>query len=245
MSLLTPLLWIAIMLPFFIIAMIKTNNAQIKYLLYFLLYFLIDCCIQALSKDFLGFKSKGLNFAWAGKILSLFLSLIIIFSVDKDSRKAIGFSVKKNSKKQIKFGILFFLGFLIFDFIFKLIVFPKGGKFDCETFLFQATLPGLTEEIAFRGIGFWLLDKAFPPKWNWKGIKFGWGFIIITVLFGVAHGAILTTDYQVKFDIITIVYLILISSFSVGILRKFSGNLIFPIVGHNCINLMNAIIRIL
>ncbi|WP_312400029.1 hypothetical protein [Chryseobacterium sp.] len=137
MSLLTPLLWIAIMLPFFIIAMIKTNNTQIKYLLYFLLYFLIDCCIQALSKDFLSFKSQGLNFAWVGKILSLLLSLIIIFSVDKDSRKAIGFSLKTNSKKQIKFGILFFLGFLIFDFIFKMIFFRKGGNLTVKLFYFR------------------------------------------------------------------------------------------------------------
>lgn len=245
MSLLTPLLWIAIMLPFFCIAILKTNKPQLKYLLYFLLYFLIDCSIQAISKDFLDFKSLGLHFAWGGKILSLLLSLGIVLSLDKNSREAIGFSFKTNSKKQVKFGIFLFLGFLLFDFIFKLILFPKGGSFDWETFLFQGTMPGVTEELAFRGIGFWLLDKAFPPKWNWKGIKFGWGFIIITILFGVVHGAIVTTDYEVKFDIITIVYLILISSFSVGVLRKFSGNIIFPINGHNCINLMNAIIRIL
>ena len=159
--------------------------------------------------------------------------------------KPVGFTFKTHSRKQVKFGVFVFLGFLLFDFIFKMILFPKGGTFDLETFLFQASMPGLTEELAFRGIGFWLLDKAFPPKWNYKGIQFGWGFVIITILFGVLHGAILTTDYQVKFDFVTIIYLVLISSFSVGVLRKFSGNLIFPIIGHNCINLMNALIRIL
>ncbi|WP_313028239.1 CPBP family intramembrane glutamic endopeptidase [Soonwooa sp.] len=245
MSLLTPLLWIAIMLPFIILAIVKTNKPNLKYLLYFLLYFLVDCSIQGLAKDYFHFKSLELNFAWGGKILSLLLSLGIIFSLNMQNREAVGFTFKTNSKKQVKVGVFVFLGFLLFDFIFKMILFPKGGTFDLETFLFQATLPGLTEEIAFRGIGFWLLDKAFPTKWNYKGIQFGWGFIIITILFGVGHGVILTTDYQVKFDFVTIIYLILISSFSVGVLRKFSGNLIFPIIGHNCINLMNALIRIL
>ncbi|WP_300675423.1 CPBP family glutamic-type intramembrane protease [Soonwooa sp.] len=245
MSLLTPLLWIAIMLPFIITAIVKTEKPNLKYLFYFILYFLLDCLTQALAKDFISLDAIGLHFAWAGKILSLLLSLAIILSVSKQEQQAIGFTLKTNSNTQVKFGVLIFLGFLAFDFIFKMILFPKGGTFDLETFLFQASMPGLTEEIAFRGIGFWLLDKAFPPKWNYKGIEFGWGFVIITILFGVGHGVVLTTDYQVKFDLITIIYLIVISSFSVGVLRKFSGNLIFPIIGHNCINLMNAIIRIL
>lgn len=245
MSLLSPFVWIAIMIPFIAIAIFKNKNFQPKFLMYFLLYFLADCFIQALAKDYFHFKTFGLNFAWGGKILSLALALGIIFSVSKENRRLIGFTSSTNSRKQVKFGILVFFGFLLFDFIFKMILFPKGGNFDWETFLFQASMPGLTEEIAFRGISFWLLDKAFPSSWNYRGVQFGWGFIIITVLFGVLHGVVLTTDYQLKFDLITIIYLTLISSLSLGILRKFSGNLIFPILGHNCINVMNAIIRIL
>lgn len=243
MSLLTPFLWIVIILPFICIAIINNYKRNIKYLFYFLLYFVLDCTLQGLAKDYITIQS--FSFAWIGKILSLILSIGIIFSLNKKNREDLGFTLKTNSRKQLIYGISIFLCFLLFDFIFKMIVFPKGKSFDWETFLFQATMPGITEEIAFRGIGFWLLDKAFPPKWNWKGIRFGWGFIIITVLFGVVHGAIITPDYQVKFDLITIAYLILISSFSVGVLRKFSGNIIYPIIGHNCINLMNIIIRIL
>jgi len=106
-------------------------------------------------------------------------------------------------------------------------------------------MPGLTEEIALRGISLWLLNKAFAPKWNYRGVELGWSFIIITILFGVSHGAVLDQDFHLKFDIITIVYLTLISSFSLGVLRIFSGNLIFSLLGHNIINLINAVIRIL
>ncbi|MFC7346474.1 type II CAAX prenyl endopeptidase Rce1 family protein [Chryseobacterium zhengzhouense] len=245
MSLFTPFIWILIVLPIIVLALFKSKKVNYKYLFFFILYFLADCYIQHLSRLYFDLNFLGLKFAWIGKILSLCLSLAVIFSVSKPEREAIGFTTKINSKTQLKSGIFIFLGFLAFDFIFKMILFPKGADFDLETFVFQMTMPGLTEELVFRGILFWMLDKAFVPNWNFKGVKFGWGFIIITVLFAVAHGAVLTGNHEFKFDLITILYLAVISSLSVGILRKLSGNLIFPVLGHNAINTINAIIRIL
>lgn len=245
MSLFTPLIWILVILPFIILAIFRSEKVNLKYVGFFILYFLTDSYIQHLSTLYFDLDFLGLKFAWIGKILSLLFALIVVFSVSKKDRKEIGFTTKTNSKNQVKSGILIFLGFLAFDVVFKMILFPKGGDFDLETFAFQMTLPGLTEELIFRGILFWLLDKAFAPKWNFKGIKFGWGFVIITILFAEAHGVMLTENYEFKFDIIMVLYLTFISSLSLGILRKLSGNLIFPILGHNMINTINAIIRIL
>jgi hypothetical protein len=242
MSLFTPLLWILLIAPIIVIACFKSEKLNLKYLGFFILYFLADVFLQASGKQLI---NLDLKFNWAGKFLSLVLALIIIFSVSKEERIKIGFTSKTNSPASLKFGLLVFFGFTFFDIIFKLILFPKGNAFNLETFLFQATMPGLTEEILFRGISLWLLDKAFAPTWNYRGIKFGWAFVIVTVLFGVSHGAILDQDLHLKFDIITMVYLTLISSLSVGILRQFSGNLIYSILGHNTINLINAVIRIL
>lgn len=243
MSLFTPLIWLLVMLPIFILALFKSQKGNLKFLLLFIIIFLADNYVQILSKELL--PNFGFKFAWIGKLLALAISLIFIFSVNKNDQKEIGFTTSINSISQVKYGVLVFLGFLIFDFIFKFILFPKGGEFDLETFAFQATLPGLTEELLFRGIYLWIFDKVFLPNWNLKGVQFGWGFIIVTLLFGISHGFVLTSDHQLKFDIITIIYLTLISSLSLGILRKFSGNLIFPILGHNIINVMNVIIRIL
>lgn len=242
MSLFTPLLWILLIAPIIVIACFKSEKTNLKYLGFFILYFLADVFLQTSGKQLI---DLDLKFNWAGKILSLILGLIIIFSVSKEERIEIGFTFKTNSPASLKFGLLVFFGFTLFDIIFKLILFPKGNPFDLETFLFQATMPGLTEEILFRGISLWLLDKAFAPTWNYRGIKFGWAFVIVTVLFGVSHGAVLDQDLHLKFDVITMLYLTLISSLSVGILRQFSGNLIYSILGHNTINLINAVIRIL
>lgn len=245
MSLLTPLIWILIILPLIAIALIKSEKGQLKYLVFFILYFLFDCYIQQLSATYLSLDFLGLRFTWIGKFLSLATSLTIIYSVSKAERREIGFTTRTNTGKQLQFGLLLFVGFLLFDFIFKMILFPKGGSFNLETFAFQATMPGLTEELAFRGISLWLLEKAFPANWTFKGVKFGWGFVIVTLLFGISHGVVLTVGHEFKIDVITIVYLIVISSLSLGVLRKFSGSLIYSVLGHNVINIMNAIIRIL
>ena len=245
MSLFTPIIWILILLPIIILAFIKSKNRNTKYLVYFILYFLADSYLLILGRQYINLEFLGLKLNWASKLISIVFALILIFSVSRNEREAIGFTTKTNSKKQFRYGIFVFLGLTLFDIIFKLILFPKGGTFDAETFLFQATMPGLSEEILFRGIFLWMLEKAFPAQWDFRGIKFGWGFVIITITFGLIHGVILTDTHQFKIDIITIVYLTLISSVSVGILRKFSGNLIYPVLGHNLINITNVIIRIL
>ncbi|UBZ08765.1 CPBP family intramembrane metalloprotease [Salegentibacter mishustinae] len=238
MSLLTPLLWLLIISPLFIIAHFSSKKTNFKYLVIFAIYFLADSYLQALGSEYLTLDFLNLDWNWSGKILSLILSLSFILYHSKEIRREIGFT-SIFILKTLKFGVIIFLGFLLFDLIFKMMLFPKGSKFDLETFAFQALMPG-TEELIFRGIYLWLLSKAFISTKN-----FGWGFIIVTILFGLIHGVFLTEAMEIKFDLITIFYLTLISSLSLGILRKFSGNLILPILGHNAINLMNAIIRIL
>lgn len=44
-------------------------------------------------------------------------------------------------------------------------------------------------------------------------------------------------------DFITIFYLTLVPALGLGILRKFSGNLILPVIGHNVMNTLNIFIR--
>lgn len=241
MSLWTPLLWLAIISPLLLLASIKSEKTNLKYLLIFVSYFLLDSFLNTLNI----FDSifPNLNWNWDGKLLSLILSLGFIFYHSKEIRRDIGFTIKFN-KKELELGVLAFLGFLLFDFVFKWFLFPKEGGFNLESFLFQTSMPGLTEEILFRGIYLWLLSKAFVSSKIIKGVSFGWSFIIVTILFGVAHGIILTETFEIKYDIATIVYLTLISSLSLGLLRKFSGNLILPVIGHNVINMMNVLIRL-
>lgn len=244
MSLWTPVIWLSIIIPLLLVAQLTTKQTQPKYIIFFCGYFLIDSYTRILGYKWIKLDAMGLTGNWSGMLLSLAIALVFILYHSKAIRKDIGFTTVFN-KRTIKLGILIFLGFLVFDFVFKMILFPKGGAFDLEQFVFQATLPGLTEEIVYRGILLWLLSKAFVPTKQVKGIFFGWGFIIVTFLFAMIHGVVLTEAMEFKVDSITVVYITLITSLSLGILRKFTGNLILPTVGHNMVNLMNFCIRLL
>ena len=57
--------------------------------------------------------------------------------------------------------------------------------------LFQATLPGLDEEMMY-GVLFTLLVGALGKPLSVAGIRIGWGGLPIVAFFGVAHG--LSTD---------------------------------------------------
>ena len=244
MSLWTPLLWLAILTPLLLTAQLTTKKTNPKYLLLFCGYFLLDAYTRILGYQWIPLDALGLTGNWSGMLLSLAFALVFIFFHSRSARITIGFT-RIFRKETLKTGLLIFLGFLVFDLIFKLLIFPKGGSFDLEQFIFQATLPGITEELVYRGILLWILSKAFNPSKRIKGVLFGWGVIIVTFLFAMIHGVVLTESMDLRVDYVTITYLFLITSLSLGILRKLSGNLILPTVAHNVINLMNFFIRLL
>jgi len=244
MSLWTPLVWLALISPLLLLAKLLTKKTNPKYLFLFAAYFLAYAYARLLGFEYLNLKFLNLDLNWGGTILSLLLALLFLWYHAKTIRQNMGFTTKVN-KETVKLGVLIFFGILIFDFGFKMLLFPKGGHFEMEQFLFQASMPGLSEEIVYRGILLWILSKAFVPTKKIKGVVFGWGFVIVTFLFAMIHGVMLTETMEFKIDIVTIIYLTLVTSLSLGILRKFSGNLVLPTLGHNLVNLMNFFIRLL
>jgi len=91
---------------------------------------------------------------WTGKVFSLLLSAIVIFAL-KLSLDAVGFRKQENSKiTWIAVGL-----FIVWGTCLGLLF--KPGAPDLETLAFQATMPGIAEEIAFRGIA----PRSFSASW--------------------------------------------------------------------------------
>ena len=61
-----------------------------------------------------------------------------------------------------------------------------------EGWLFQLSMPGLAEEIVYRGVFLSLLDRAFGRPWRILGAEIGWALVITSVLFAVVHVVYLT-----------------------------------------------------
>lgn len=104
-----------------------------------------------------------------------------------------------------------------------------------EALLFQATMPGLEEELVFRGILWALVDRALPGRRTLWGAPVGWALVVTTVLFGVVHGVVVDDQLTVTFQPALIVFTGVLG-FAFGWLRARTGSILPAIVLHNVVN---------
>jgi membrane protease YdiL (CAAX protease family) len=95
-----------------------------------------------------------------------------------------------------------------------------------ETWLYQATLPGLVEETLFRGVLLALLDRAFVARRRLFGASLGWGAVVVTLVFLALHGIRVGT-------LLGVLPLALLTLW----LRALTGSLVLPVALHNLWNL--------
>jgi membrane protease YdiL (CAAX protease family) len=95
-----------------------------------------------------------------------------------------------------------------------------------ETWLFQATVPGLVEEVAFRGVLLALADRALPATRRVGGAPITLGGLLVTLVFVLLHGL----SWHAWLGVLPAALLYLW-------LRGRTGSLVAPVVAHNLWNL--------
>jgi hypothetical protein len=92
-------------------------------------------------------------------------------------------------------------------------------------------MPGLEEELFYRGILLFALDQAFRGRKRLLGVDWGWGAVLSSMLFGLTH-AFGYSDGAFSFDPVTMA-LTAIPSFIAVWLRLRTGSLLLPVLLHN------------
>ncbi|MEO7729551.1 MAG: CPBP family intramembrane glutamic endopeptidase [Kofleriaceae bacterium] len=106
-----------------------------------------------------------------------------------------------------------------------------------EGWLFQATMPGLAEELLFRGTFLVLLDRAFGRPWRIAGSEVGWGTIVMALVFAAAHAVDVDRSGTVHVEPLFAIGP-LIGSLFAGWARPRLGSLVPLILFHNVSNLV-------
>ncbi|MHB1688116.1 MAG: CPBP family intramembrane glutamic endopeptidase [Ignavibacteriaceae bacterium] len=119
------------------------------------------------------------------------------------------------------------------------------ANFDFDTVMFQLTMPGIDEELAFRGIMIGLLSQILVDNITIKKLKFGNPSILITsTLFGLLHALNLDKNFNISFDLIIFLW-----TFSMGFVMGWvfvkSKSILFPIIIHNITNVIMVLIPML
>jgi len=179
-----------------------------------------------------------LTFNWFGKTLSVAGTIAMLYFLPRVGFRAAGLTWKQNKGS---LGPVIQTGGLV-------LLFTTGGAFvaasspdtSAEHLLWQATMPGLDEELFMRGLVLLLFHQAFGKGLNVMGADTGWGFWLAVAIFGLIHGV------TVQGGELAVNLLAILGTGFMGFvltwMRERTGSLVIPIVFHNISNVAQAFV---
>ena len=209
---------------------------QYKYVVLFFLFYFIDNLAIALANHYPNLQITPnhlwegfLLWGWSGKIYSIISILFLLYAIRSVLPfEKIGLTIRQHQGSivpSIVVILLIALGSSAIGFLS-----PKG-RFDPGLLLYLAILPGLNEELVYRGVLPACLDKLFHRKWDIASAKIGWSAIITTIMFGLLHGLWLNDRFELHIEIAWIRNA-MFSGFIFAWLRERTGSLTMPILAH-------------
>jgi membrane protease YdiL (CAAX protease family) len=111
-------------------------------------------------------------------------------------------------------------------------------RLDLEGWIFLSVVPGLAEELVFRGVYQSLLNRVFGHPWRLGNGEFGWGLITTAVFFACFNGLIrIDSDLHTRIVLPAAIAPLLLSLIS-GWIRQRTDSVWPSVFGHNLSNLV-------
>lgn len=172
------------------------------------------------------------NWNWEGKTLAVLLSLTIA-SLPMIGWQRAGLTLKQDRRDLT--GALILSGVLVVLFLGLALYFPTP-PLDVDELAFQLTMPGLDEELFYRGVLLLMLNEAFDRPLRILGAPMGWAAVVTSLAFGLDHAFGYGAD-GFSLDPLTVALtggpaLILVW------LREKTGSLLLPVLLHNYANVV-------
>lgn len=169
----------------------------------------------------------GGEYNWQGKLLALAATLAIAALPAFGWRRS-GITLAQRPGS-LRPALLVAAGYALFLLALALL-FPND-PLTPEDVPFQLTLPGLEEEAFYRGILLLALDQAFRGRVRLFGVDWGWGALLSSALFGLAH-AFNYGAHGFGFD--PLFFALTAGPSLVGVWFRYrTGSLLLPVVLHN------------
>lgn len=167
---------------------------------------------------------------WQGKGLAL-IALLVIASHRHFGREKVGLTYRQRAGS---LAACLPVVVLYLSFFVALALATPNEPVSGQDIAFQLTMPGLEEELFYRGVLLFALNEAFRRRWSFLGVEWGWGALLSSVLFGLAH-ALSFENGSLAFEPIVFGLTAVPSLLGVW-LRERSGSLVLPVIVHNAGN---------
>jgi uncharacterized protein len=171
-AVLTVLVSLAAISPVLLVALFTSRTRRRKLLLVVAAVLLLDMTL-AMAPAVGPFR--GLTWNWQGKLLETLVTVCFAALLSCVSLRdlGLGFRLVPGSARSVWIATLLCLAGAAVP-----VSLGMGLPLTWETLLFQASLPGLSEEFVFRGAMQSLLDRVFDRPWKLLGASLGWGSIL-------------------------------------------------------------------
>lgn len=220
-----------------LIGLADRKNFSLRWLLIAaLLVILNDAMLTRIYGSFPRLFSD-LEWNWQGKLMALVASLVVA------SLGAFGWRRSGLNLRQAKGSLgpaLVVLGLYVTFFVGIALAF-RGEEGSVETIAFQLTMPGIEEEIFYRGILLLALNEAFRGRFQLLGIGWGWGAILSSLVFGLGHAFSYSVTEGFGLDPVYLALTAVPSLLAVW-LRERTGSLLMPVLAHNAGNSISLLI---
>lgn len=175
---------------------------------------------------------EGMQFNWLGKTMAIATSLLLVALLPNLNFRAIGATFKQR-EGSLKPALMVSAGFLAM-YWGVVAYFGGGNTYTTEELIWQAIIPGLDEELFFRGIMMLLIFQAFSKNFRILGVDNGLAIVILTTAFGLGHGVSLGEGgLSVHWSTI---FFTGTAGFTFAWLRQKTDSLVLPIAVHNVLN---------
>jgi membrane protease YdiL (CAAX protease family) len=175
---------LACVLPFVLIAAWRSRTRRWSLLLFVTSLVVLDVALGEIPRVD-GFQH--LHWSWQECILSTAWPFLLIALVPGISLVSVGVT-SRFRPGWLKPSIVGLLLALAVPAVFFILGARK--KLDAEGWVFLLIMPGLAEELVFRGVFQSLLNRVFGKPWRLAGAEFGWGLIITAILFAGFNGLV-------------------------------------------------------
>ncbi|MGI4886806.1 MAG: CPBP family intramembrane glutamic endopeptidase [Janthinobacterium lividum] len=128
----------------------------------------------------------GLKYNWLGKLLSILVSVLIVYGFKWVSPWEVGLVRPLPGAGRAVGPVT--PGLVVVQFVIACVSRGHGPAPGWEDLLYQATMPGIEEELFFRGTLLGLLGRAFPRTVPFFGTRTSWGGAVSVLLFTPVHG---------------------------------------------------------
>ncbi|MDZ4257812.1 MAG: CPBP family intramembrane glutamic endopeptidase [Gemmatimonadales bacterium] len=220
--------YFAIALSGFLVFRPFDKQLAYRFGLLFVCYLVVDDFITGLPYAIDLFDLNPARWNWAGKVYSLLFSAGVIVAFGMNT-KATGLILPQ---RNVKTGAIALIPLILMGVVLALMVQPSPPS--GETIAFQLLMPGLAEELTFRGIAPALLlglvrNRNPPDRTPWIVI------CIAAIPFGAVHG-LSYSDGAFSFALGQSLWTAS-GGIIYGWLRFSTGSLLYPLLAHSFTNL--------